>query len=59
KFNVSTIAVGGYKDMPLSYASYPGSHVLNFDDLYNEFNNLGILQNETLKELIPPPLKFQ
>ncbi|CAI2196824.1 7845_t:CDS:2, partial [Funneliformis geosporum] len=57
KFNVSTIAVGGYKDKPLSYASFPGSQVLDFDELYYEFNSLGILQNETLKELIPPPFK--
>ncbi|CAG8734620.1 7359_t:CDS:2, partial [Funneliformis caledonium] len=58
KFNVSTIAVGGYKDTPLSYASFPGSQVYDFDSIYNDFNFFGLLQNETLKGLIPPPFKI-
>ncbi|CAG8701128.1 7973_t:CDS:2, partial [Funneliformis caledonium] len=58
KFNVSTVAVGGYKDTPLSYASYPGGQVSTFDDLYIELFGIGILQNESLKDLIPSQFKI-
>jgi len=55
KYNVSTVAVGGYKDMPLSYASFPGSQVYSLLDLYDDLEGIdGFLQNETLKDLIPP-----
>ncbi|CAG8556644.1 1786_t:CDS:2 [Funneliformis caledonium] len=58
KFNVSTIAVGGFKDTPLSYASFPGSQVLDLDQIRDELTFNGLLQNETLKDLIPQPFLF-
>ncbi|PKY58945.1 hypothetical protein RhiirA4_550214 [Rhizophagus irregularis] len=54
KNNVSTVAVGGYKDTPLSYSSFPGGQVFKFDDLIVELDAAGLLQNETLADLIPP-----
>jgi hypothetical protein len=56
KNNVSTVAVGGYKDTPLSYASYPGAQVVMFDQLMAELDRAGLLQNEKLADLIPPQL---
>ncbi|RIA97563.1 hypothetical protein C1645_853239 [Glomus cerebriforme] len=53
-YNVSTVAVGGYTDTPLSFASFPGGEVANFDDLMSELNSTGLLQNEALSDLIPP-----
>ncbi|CAG8488838.1 16718_t:CDS:2 [Funneliformis caledonium] len=50
--------VGGFKDTPLSFASFPGSQVLDLDELYVEFDNIGLLNNETLKDLIPTSLNF-
>jgi hypothetical protein len=54
KNNVSTVAVGGYKDTPLSYASFPGAQVIPFEVLIAELNKAGLLQNEKLADLIPP-----
>ncbi|GBB96302.1 hypothetical protein RclHR1_02720017 [Rhizophagus clarus] len=55
KNNVRTAAVGGYKDTPLSYASFPGGQVMPFDSLMAELNLAGLLQNEAFADLIPPP----
>jgi hypothetical protein len=52
--NVSTVSVGGYKDTPLSYASFPGGQVIPFEVLIAELNEAGLLQNEKLADLIPP-----
>jgi len=30
KFNVSTVGVGGFKDIPISYASFPGGQVYQY-----------------------------
>ncbi|RGB35328.1 hypothetical protein C1646_814836 [Rhizophagus diaphanus] len=53
--NVSTVAVGGYKDIPLSYSSFPAGQVLKFEELITDLDAAGLLQNETLADLIPPP----
>ncbi|CAB4397423.1 unnamed protein product [Rhizophagus irregularis] len=52
--NVSTVAVGGYKDTPLSYSSFPAGQVLKFEELIPQLDAAGLLQNETLADLIPP-----
>jgi hypothetical protein len=59
KNNVSTVAVGGYKDTPLSYASFPGGQVIPFEALINELNVAGLSQNEKLADLIPPPFPIR
>ncbi|PKY32303.1 hypothetical protein RhiirB3_532000 [Rhizophagus irregularis] len=59
KNNVSTVAVGGYKDTPLSYSSFPGGQVLEFEELIAELDVVGLLQNETLADLIPPPFSIR
>ena len=52
KYNVSTVGVGGFKDIPLSYSAFPGSQVLEFNKLMDELDRIGLLQDETFKELI-------
>jgi hypothetical protein len=54
-YNVSTVAVGGFKDVSLSYAVFPGSQVLGLSNLIVELEMLGIFQNETFADLIPSP----
>lgn len=55
KNNVSTVAVGGYKDTPLSYSSFPGGQVVTLENLIANLDVIGLLQNETLADLIPSP----
>ncbi|RIA95850.1 hypothetical protein C1645_733729 [Glomus cerebriforme] len=59
KYNVSTIGIGGYKDIPLSYASFPGGEVYSFDNLIFDLNNIGLLRIKSLKHLIPPPFMIR
>ena len=55
-FNVTTVGVGGLKDTSMSYASFPGGQVFEFDDLISVLSDIGLWQNDTsLKDLIPPP----
>ena len=58
-FNVTTVEVGGFKDIPLFYASFPDSQVFKFENLINALNLIELWQNETLPkdliDLIPSP----
>jgi hypothetical protein len=59
KNNVSTVAVGGYKDTPLSYASFPGGQVIQFGKLIEELDEVCFSQNEKLADLIPSPFPIR
>ncbi|PKC54125.1 hypothetical protein RhiirA1_542986, partial [Rhizophagus irregularis] len=39
---------------PLSYSSFPAGQVLKFEELISQLDAAGLLQNETLADLIPP-----
>ncbi|CAI2164814.1 18490_t:CDS:2 [Funneliformis geosporum] len=54
-FNVKTVGVGGYKDTPLSYASFPGGMVYLDHALNIELEGLELFKNETLKDSLPSP----
>ncbi|GBC06525.1 hypothetical protein RclHR1_00690015 [Rhizophagus clarus] len=58
KHNVSTVAIGGYKDTQLSYASFPGGQIIKFDDFLEDLDGIGLLQNKTLVDLIPLPFEI-
>src|SRR5436190_6989381 len=53
KYNVSTVAVGGFKDIPLSYASFVALQVLELDEIITELTTQ--LQNDSFADLIPAP----
>ena len=55
KYNISTVAVGGYKDIPLSYASFLGLQVSDFNDLIFELIDIGLLQNDSFADLVHAP----
>lgn len=59
KYNVSTVGVGGYKDIPFSYASFPGGEVYSYSSLIADLNSIGLLQIKSLKHLIPPPFMIR